>query len=467
MTSFSEVVNSLNADEPRANIAAIKGAVKEQLHATDTRVQVDVTDHFNHSFVPDLLLSWPGTKETRSVFLRTAFREEEIRRDIDVLGRERPILMSLDRLPEDQRKGDALQTQAKASNSLVADPYGLEVFDEESESRPVVTLLSHAVLQGGRGVMSSASARSSGQIVDAGFDAARTGDAEITSVAVDDAADLLDSYRASQINRLLHAVWVGSGRSGSSFPGAAGLTASLDAESLRFILQLPGIDDEDFWARIGVGLTTNRICELIDFPASANLQRLVSGSAHKLMAKACRIIRGSGDYADYPKWSVGGGTLVMSIEEERLHFAPSTVDQLPAPLDDPPEVSVGELQERAQVAELRLGEVRLSDGAHVMSYGAEDDADVARSEALASMQALMSNAELTSATAFADGREVRCVFRTRTAAGNSSAKFLISDLVGVALPLLVAPSSHRADAVRSMLDRPAGSGSVPTTPEIL
>jgi hypothetical protein len=457
MTSFAEVVQSLDINDPRANISAIKGAIKEQFHNTDSRVQVALTDHFNHSFVPDLVLSWPGTEDTRRVFLRTAFREDEIARDIDLLGAERPILMSLDRLPDKADTGEALQIRAKMTNSLVADPYGLEALDDEAAHKPVVTLLSHAVLQGGRGVMSSSSAQASGRRVDAGFDAARAGDPMATSAAVDDAADLLDPYRASQINRLLHAVWLGSGKAASAFPGAAGITAVLDAESLRFVLQLPDIDDDDFWIRLGSGLTTNRLSELRDFPASDNLQRLVGGNAHKLIAKACRIVGARDEQSAAPTWSVRSGNLVLAVANDLLHFAPRAIDELPTASDAAPEVSVGELQGRAQSADLRLGEVRLSDGDHVISYGAEADADVARADALASLQILIPNATLTSATALVGSKEVRCTFRTRTAAGNSSAKFMLSDLAGVAVPLLLAPSPEIANVVRAMLNGPTSA----------
>lgn len=460
MTEFAEVVQSLNGDDPRGNITAIKGAVKEQLIATDNRVQVDVTDHFNHSFVPDLVLSWPGTKDTRQVFLRTAFHEADIRRDIDVLGADRPILMSLARLPEKDESNAVLRVRAKETNSLVADPYGLEALDETAAAKPVVSLLSHAVLQGGRGLMSSNSARASGNSVDAGFDGARAGDPTATSAAVDEAADLLDSYRASRINRLLHAVWVGSGRPASSFPGAAGITAVLDAESLRFVLELPDIDDIDFWTRLGSGLTTDRLCELQSFPASENFQRLLAGNAHRLTAKAARVLPAPGARSEAPQWSVADGTLLLKVDSSHLHFAPRAVDQLPAPRTYKPAVTVDQLQERARSAGIRLVEVRLSDGDHVISYGAESDADVAEAETLASMQSLIPEASLTSATAFAGAKEVRCAFRHRTAAGNSSAKFLVSELAGIAVPLFIAPEESVADAVKAMLERrPQTAGS--------
>ncbi|TDW91126.1 hypothetical protein [Kribbella sp. VKM Ac-2566] len=453
MIDFAEVVRSLDADDPRGNITAIKDAVKEQLQATDNRVHVDVTDHFNHSFVPDLVLSWPGTKGTRQVFLRTAFHEADIRRDIDTLGAERPILLSLARLPDRDESNAILSRRAKETNSLVADPYGLEVLDETAATKPVVTLLSHAVLQGGRGLMSSNSARASGDSVDAGFDGARAGDPTTTSAAVDEAADLLDSYRASQINRLLHAVWVGSGRPASSFPGAAGLTAILDAESLRFVLDLPDIDDPDFWTRLGSGLTTDRLCELQSFPASENLQRLLAGNAHRLIAKAARVLRRTETWPDSPEWSVAASNLVLRIENSAIHFAPRAVDQLPSPQPDQPAITVDQLQIRAQSSRVRLGEVRLSNGDHVISYGAEDDADVAQAAALASMQQLIPNATLTAATAFAGTKEVRCTFSTRTAAGNSSARFLLSELAGIAVPLFIAPDPSSASSVEAMLAR--------------
>lgn len=462
MTSFLETVRSLDLNDPRANITAIKGAVKEKLQDTDSRVQVSLTDHFNHSFVPDLVLSWPGSKDSRRVFLRTTFREDEIARDLDLLGEERPILMSLDRLPDRAKTGEAVQTRAKVTNSLVADPYGLEALDREATSKPVVTLLSHAVLQGGRGVMSASTAQASGKTVDAGFEAARAGDPTGTSAAVDDAADLLDTARAIQINRLLHAVWLGSGKPSSAFPGAAGVTAVLDAESLRFVLQLPDIDDDDFWVRLGSGLTTNRLCELRDFPQADNFQRLVQASAHKLIAKACRAIKGQGAPSEAPTWSVRGGNLVLSVANDLLHFAPRAIDELPTSSDEAPQVLVDQLQRRAQSAGLRLGEVRLSDGDHVISYGAEADADVAYADALGSLQNLVPNATLTSATAFTGSKEVRCTFRTRTAAGNSSARFTLSELAGVAVPLLVAPGPDLENAVRELLTKPA----LPSTDDV-
>ena len=362
--------------------------------------------------------------------------------------------MSLARLPDKEQTDSILRSRAKETNSLVADPYGLEALDETAADKPVVTLLSHAVLQGGRGLMSSSSARASGNSVDAGFDAARAGDPTATSAAVDDAADLLDSYRASQINRLLHAVWIGSGRPGSSFPGAAGITAVLDAESLRFVLELPDIDDADFWTRLGSGLTTDRLCELEAFPASENFQRLLAGNAHRLTAKACRVLAKHGQQSDSPAWSVASGNLVLEVQNDFLHFAPRKVDELPPPRIDTPALTVDQLQARAQAADVRLGEVRLSNGDHVISYGAETDADVAQADALASMQRLLPDAALTSATAFAGAREVRCTFGTRTAVGNSSARFQLYELARIAVPLFIAPDQPVADAVESLLERP-------------
>ncbi|GAB3013937.1 hypothetical protein GCM10011376_08790 [Nocardioides flavus (ex Wang et al. 2016)] len=451
MNDFNEVLRSLSGDDPRGNIAMLKGAVKEQLTETDSRVEVELTDHFNHAYVPDLVLSWPGTSERRHMFLRTAFREADMARDIDVLGEDRPIFMSLDRLPDEPPR-DELVTRAKATNSLVTDPYGLEVLEEVAEAKPVVSLFNHAILQGGRGVVTSRDALDTGTSVDAGFDGARGGDAGATSAAIEAAASVLDSHRAGQVNRLLHAVWVGSGGSGSSFPGGAGITAVLDAESLRFVLELPDIEDDDFWVRLGSGLTTGRLCELQDFPPSENFQKLLRGAASRLESKACRVLGGRGA-APTPLWSVATGSLVLSVNTDDVYFAPFAAKSLPAPEGDTPSATVRDLQERASSAEIRLGEVRLSNGSHTIAYGAEDGVDLAEADDLEMLENVLTSAALVSASAYAGTREVKCNFVTRTAAGNSSSKFLLSELVDIAVPLLIAPEAPVMEAVEELLTR--------------
>ena len=450
MTNFTDVVKSLVADNAQENISKIKAAVKDQIQANDSRVRVAVTDHFNHSFVPDLVLTWPEAQESRKVFLRTSFRDYGLARDIHTLADERPILIPLSSAPAEERQ--ELKSTAREGKTLVAEIGSLKALEDASNSKPVVSLLSHAVLQGGEGVLTTEDATAASNQVDDGFEGAKVGDASRTSVAIESAASVLDSQRAAQINRLLHAVWVGSGAAGSAFPGAPGVTAQLDAESLRFILALPDFDNDEFWMRLGSGLTLARLCELVEFEDNDNLQRLLAGNAYRLEGKACRVIQSNVE-ADVPRWSVSKRNLVLAVEKDRIFYCPSKLEELPNP-GEPVDVGVDDLQSRAQGAGLKIREVRLTDGTHTLSYSAEGDASVTDSDDLPALEELMADAELVSASIIGSKHDMSLQFNTRTASGYGPARFPISLLTSVAAPIFVSPAEDTMTTVMSLVVKP-------------
>jgi len=438
------------SDDAALNIANIKEAVVGHLRDTDSRVQIEVTDHFNHSYVPDLILSWPEVSKPRSVFLRTSFDMSDLLRDVDTLADHQPILMPLARVNDDSVEAQTpLAKASRAHRTLITDPYGLEALETETEMQSVVSLFSHAVLQGGRGLVSSQRAQKAGSEVAAGFVGAQRADRESTTIAVETAEELLDSHSASQVNRLLHAVWVGSGAPGSSFPGAGGITAVIDAEALRFILELPNVEDEGFWSRVGRGLTTERLCELGDFPAAENLQRLLRGNAYRLLAKACRVFVESVD-TEVPKWSVVAGNLALHTRKSRIHFAPRAVADLPDAGAQVGSLTVGDLRGRAARADLQLGQINLTDGDSVLSYGSETRPDISQDEALTSLQEVIAHGAFTSVVARIGGdrKPIRCTFESGTVAGNSSSRFYVSELALVALPLLADVSPYDLEVIR-------------------
>jgi hypothetical protein len=452
MSHFADAINYLAPDDdPRQRISAIKNVVIENLRATDERIHVEVTDHFNHSYVPDLVLSWPGTTESRHVFLRTSFRAWDLMQDLDLLSAERPILMPLAPIERaDPVTYEGLEEKSREQRTLITDPYGLEAFDQETDATPVVSLLSHAILQGGRGVFSSNRAHRISEEVGAGFVGAREADYEATSIAVQAAETALDSHRASQLNRLLHAVWVGSGAPPTQFPGATGITATLDPEALKFILDLPDLDDAEFWARLGHGITTERLCQLGQFPANANLQRLLNGSAHRLQAKACRVVTVRSG-VEATQWEIAENTVTLRTSSHRIHFAPKYLQELPENSLPVEPVSVVGLRARAALAEVNIGEVKLSNGDSTISYGSEERPDVAQDETLAAVERAIGGALVVSATARigSGARTVRCNLTAGTASGNSNAMYFLAELAATAVPLLAQVSREELDDIRS------------------
>lgn len=451
MSDFAEAINYFAADEdPRRRIAAIKTAVIDNLRATDGRLQVEVTDHFNHSYVPDLVLSWPGASETRRLFLRTSFRAWDLMQDLDLLAADRPILMPLAPIQKDDPVVDeALQTRSSSQRTLITDPYGLEAFDDETEASPVVSLLSHAILQGGRGLINSRRAREVSEEIGAGFRGAQAADYDSTNIAVQATEEVLDSHRASQLTSLLHAVWVGAGAPPTQFPGATGTTAIIEAESLKFILELPDLDDPEFWARLGYGLTTERLCQLVDFPANLNLQRLLSRNVHRLQSKACKVIT-AGSGVESSQWEIIDSTLTLRTADHRIHFAPRYLKDLPESSLPIEPLSVDGLRRRAAQAEVRISEVKLSNGDSTIAYGSDDRPDVAQDDALAAVEGVVRGATVVSAVArIGDGsKTVRCNVQTGTASGNSSSMYYLAELATAGAPLLTELTVGELDEIR-------------------
>jgi hypothetical protein len=457
MSAFAEAIRYLTADEdPARRITAIKTAVIENLQATDERVRIEVTNHFNHSYVPDLILSWSSSSEERRLFLRTSFRAWDLMEDLTLLADERPILMPLAPIEQDDRVADeALQTRSRSQRTLITNPYGLEALDDETNAAPVVSLLSHAILQGGRGLITSHRAREVSEEVSAGFQGAQSADYESTSIAVRATEDVLDSHRASQLTSLLHAVWVGSGASPSQFPGATGTTAVIDAESLKFILDLPGLEDPDFWDRLGRGLTTERLCQLIDLPASANLERLLRSNAHRLQSKACRVIAARSGVAT-SQWEIVASTLTLRTAEHRIHFAPRHLKELPESSLPVSSVSVGGLRTRAARAHVKISEVRLTNGDSTITYGSDDRPDIVQDQTLVAVEEAVRGATVASAVArIGDGNKtVRCNLTEATASGNGNAMYYVAELAVYAAPLLTELSVEEFDEIRSRVSAP-------------
>lgn len=455
MSRFGDVVEALSKDDVAANIDSLKGAVHAQLAATDSRVQIHQTEYFNHHFVPDFVLSWPGAKDERYLYLRTSSRTASLLRDIEVLADEKPILMPLGNLTAED---DSVQESAKMTDVLIASPASLEKLEDRSAEKPVVGLLSHAVLQGGRGVVTPELAEASSQDVGDGFDGAQLGDSESTSAAIETAGSLLDSFRASQINRLLHAVWVGSGAAGSAFPGAAGITATLDAESLRFVLELAVIDDDDFWRRLGSGLTLNRVCELGQFGSTSNLQRLLKDHAYRFEAKACRALRSKGaSSTGGPSWSVQSRNLALTVGDDTLYFAPFKLDELVAPGGDAVSITLAQLRSRANTAGVVLKEIGLADGGSAVSVSNEDGHDLSSDAVVETLARALPTGELRSATVRTATHDLGVTFGTRTAAGYGPARFSVATLVDVALPIIIGASDEDASAARQLLEQPESS----------
>ncbi|WP_339155826.1 hypothetical protein [Actinomadura luteofluorescens] len=443
MDEVARAIANLALDEsPADNVASIKNAVISNFLSSDENVSVESTDYFNHTYAPDLILRWKRDKAVRHVFLRTINDPRYLSEDVAVVAQSQPIIMPLVPLSTGQNSTD-LQAELARTRTLVATPSTIDTFNRARQRTAVAGLLSRAVFQGGRGLVDSERAASASDVVDDGLRAAQVANVPSTRRAIDLVEEILDLKHAGQINRLLQAVWLGSGAAASNFPGASEIMSGLDSEGLQLLLDLAVSDDPEFWRRIGAGLTFERLCE-IDVGAGSNgLQHLVNGNLDHLRARACKALDGFVDDSPFevPRWSTASGMLQLHSTGFRAFFLPGSISDanLPESFEAAP-VSLSDLLNRAEYADIQLSEVRieLDDGSRI-DYRAPASGDISRGRIIRDLGRMLGRDSrmLNAVVALGFGsRQINCDLVNRVATGRTVAKFKLSELLTDAIPVI-------------------------------
>ncbi|MDX3526006.1 hypothetical protein P1P75_06035 [Streptomyces sp. ID05-39B] len=462
MDAFSVVISDLTDQDPSRNVSSIKNAVIARLEASDQDVQIESTDFFNHTYAPDLVLHWRGEATSRHVYLRTSDNPEYIREDIAVVAGRNPIIMPLVPL-RDSSSSSELENESANASTLVATPSSIHEFTEAGIDSPITGLLSHAVLQGGRGLLNEERARSVSSAVDAGFNAAQVSGVEETREAVVAAEELLDPARAGVLTRLLHAVWLGSGAPASAFPGATGITAELDPVSLKLLLDITVSEDPEFWRRIGSGITLEKLCELEVSRESDGLQYLIEASIDRLRAKSCRVsgIKSNDLDSLHFRWFVSTGLLGFETRNYVTHFSPasaSAMDSIERPDPIPPHL--GLLIHRAKTSDINLDEITIeSDDGRRIDYRAPTGTAIWRDTVLEQLANVLGTKRSSAVSAVVPlpggARHLKCDLESLTASGRTGAKFYLSEMIQFALPLLRDLSRTESDQLYSLLSNEA------------
>ncbi|MET7538258.1 hypothetical protein [Streptomyces sp. NPDC005507] len=452
VTDFSSALHAaFDAPDPREAVNRIKNVVANELSQTDARATVKKTDFFNHSFAPDLVLSWPNERE-RFVFLKSDTRPNILRDDVEAIRKHDPIVFALDPVVENPLIADETGPPARSDDTLLADARGMEVLIHSRHAEPVVGLASSAVLQGGRGLLTAREAETMAASVAAGFNGAQHLDATSTAAAVDEISGHFDKRRTSRLLRFLGAVWVGSGGAASNFPGEQDVTGDLDGTALEFLLELAPIEDFEFWRRIGRPLTLESISQLRVDNNSDNLQYLIGSNLDVLHARACRILErqqelGESESSEF-RWNLEREMLCLRGPRSITYFA-GKVDELKVDAQEADGISLQELLRRAEQRRIPISELELATPTRTVSYATVNRDDVAHDEELLKLsRTFSSTAYVQSAVASLFGsRPLVCDFLSRTGKGRTTAKFPLGTFAPTALSLLTSLTVEEQEAL--------------------
>jgi PHD/YefM family antitoxin component YafN of YafNO toxin-antitoxin module len=149
---------ALSAPREQDIIEGVKTAVVKEIELIDPSARIKLTDYFNHSFVPDLVLSWrdAGREWERNVYLRSTIESAVAGRDVSALGKQGPMLLALRSGNNAQAVAEVAQQMEGDSEVLVTTAPALDRIADTNAGQaasPLRDLVRANVVKGGRGLI--------------------------------------------------------------------------------------------------------------------------------------------------------------------------------------------------------------------------------------------------------------------------------------------------------------------------
>ena len=249
--------NAINESDWSAATHAVKAVMANVLGSLDSTMSVDITDYFNHSFVPDMVLRW-GNGDSRDVYLRTNHEASALTEDLRVFGDEGPLIVGLAPFSPDETI-DPLRNESPADdNTAVADTEGITTIEAQSGDIEFGSFLSNSFVRGARGVFDAAGSQSLATATADLFTGASLVDSEVVTRSAEQLDHQLNTQTTSDVLRFGQVLWEAAGGARTQFPKPTPGSAFTQAE-MSYLLEKGPVDNVQFWRRVGRSLTLETI----------------------------------------------------------------------------------------------------------------------------------------------------------------------------------------------------------------
>lgn len=470
MTTYQAILDAADKIDYDDSIRSIKQIAVRTLAEADRDATLFVTEHFNHSYLPDFVMRWDGRPD-RFVFLRATSYAQEIEDDVKNLGDRHPMFIQLSQFhsPDETSSGDAiarLNQSASESRALVATIPAIEHFDDLPQTG---RMLSSFVMRGGRGVVADGAARAIAQKVDSGFIGAMIADREATADAIDAVEAILDPRSNSEFARLFEAAWISGGAAATDFPGGVRhLGDDISSDILQQLLRVVPAENREFWEQIGETITLDSLAGLHLVGEQPQLQSIMKRAIHRSVANRFDVRRTarSDQQADPFIWQVDSGRLSLRGDGHQgwLGQAPAGNDaERGLPIEAP--ISLSELSTRCTEAALHISEVGVTDSDGIeVAFSSPEGRDLATSDLFDRVTGTLGESvSVNNVVARVDGRSVPVDYARGTARARTNAKIPAGDLVWAAWNLL---ASTRGE-IRNEILQAVGKQIEPDTANII
>jgi hypothetical protein len=164
--------SATQSSNPRDIVTGVKDAVAEEVGSLSPDAKIVITEYFNHSYMPDLVLEWneAGKRDQRPIFLRNTLRPAVVEEEVRTLAQREPVVLSLTTTADPSPRFDGLRERARQANRvLVTDMASLADVATPSDEHgragephgagaPLLRLVQANLLKGGRGLLTSVDA---------------------------------------------------------------------------------------------------------------------------------------------------------------------------------------------------------------------------------------------------------------------------------------------------------------------
>lgn len=453
---FRQAVKSALAQRHYEDVVdGVKATVITELRALDSRAEIHATSYFNHSYMPDLVVSWDDRGvHRREYFLRLSTSQATLAEEIPRLDDRHPAFVGLlDDPSEADVPEDTKSALERHPSVLLAAGSAIGELKPAAESPTLASLLAPALVRGGRGLVTSNAADNLAQAATSGFDGVVQLNHAAAWASVQAFRTFLQESYASEMERSYALVWVGSGGKPDEFPGVIETASSLAVGRLRSILEYffrsPAIGDPAFWKRIAGWVTDDDLLSFPHVPPNPNLRSLMEAKRADLLAVSVAAEQTLESGPTEPEWSLLDGALRLHLRSATLDFVRDgrKHNRLPAIHDA---ISLETLTKRAEG--LTLDSIEIDSMTLAVSFGVKGEHSVTDDEWFSNLsQAEGFNRVNNVMVRLAGGGKLRCDLRRKVATMEHSRLRPLPDIGAVAARLLLALPADRRDELEAAL----------------
>lgn len=459
MTTLEQRVEDALLDpDMRESEHRVKETVADALSTFDPSATVKVTSYFNHTFAPDMVLSW-GTAE-RPVFLRFTDNLPELGEDLELLDRDDPLVFGLSTPSIEAARENRLDERTRAADILLTTPSAVEELSSRATPAATDRMLRNSLAHGGRGALVDKDvANRLANSLDTGLAAASRGQVDGTRQALTAIGDYFAEGQARRLNRVVQAVWQGGGARVDQYPGDPDLSAEVSDLSLAYLLQYMDTPDRAFWRGVGRALSLEQLFTLAKADAAGHesFQHLVNANLDVLRARACMVLDMSMYDSEEPptlRWKIDlpvrDTPPALTLRGPAFHaFVTRRKDdlepRLPAAAGG---LSVTEFVERTATSHVAAVNASVG-GSHITL---SDDSGTTNTDFVKAATSGLPNAQVDRATVSTPSGRITVDFAQRTGTGVTRSDTLAADLLMATTSLLVDLTVQQRDSLATFLN---------------